>query len=268
VIVADDYGLGAGHDQVICRLVNAGALNGVSVMVEDLDAHRASQLKAACEEGNDGEGRAVIGLHLNFTETTGARVGAMPITRLLRQSLTGRLDGAVIDRRIETQLTRFTTLFDRPPAFIDGHQHAHSFPGIAERLISRLQQSPIDSHYWVRSPAPGSLKGLGHALRHGGPKVLIIAALGRRLRRQLRQASIPTNAEFAGFLRLNDAAKVGAGLEATLAATAPGTLIMCHPGDPEDIRQSEDHAPAARGIEADILQQHAAVRRAAHPRFA
>ena len=62
LLIADDFGLGAGHNAVILDLLAKQKINGTSVMIDgQLDAASVQKLRTLRDEG------AVIGLHLNLT---------------------------------------------------------------------------------------------------------------------------------------------------------------------------------------------------------
>lgn len=238
-VIADDYGLGAGHDAVIRELLELGAITGTSVLVEHCDAARAEALLGAVGPGQE------IGLHLNLTLAP-AGATARPTSKALL--LAGvRRGRALAAEAFPAQLERFRKLFGRPPDYIDGHEHAHTFPGVRDETV-RLAATLAPA--WTRSTVPGNL---AEALRDGGGKVLVIAALGRALRARLRARGLATNDTFSGFLNLADPACARRALPRLLAENAAGNVLMVHPGRADDPMQCAGHAGATRAVEAEIL---------------
>ena len=248
-IVADDYGLGAGHNRVIRELLLRRCIDAASVLVDALSDEQALALLDASSDGQQ------IGLHVNLSEPLASNLFVRPIGRLLADALWGRIDRSTVSARIESQLDRFEAAFGRPPDFVDGHQHCHVFPGVAEPLIAILARRYSDVDFWVRTPCPRTRRGRLRALAAGGPKTAPIMALGGRLRRLLVASGIETNADFSGFLRLNRPDGVAAGFRRALDHSSADTVVMTHPGDPTDSKQTTGHAPAARGIEAEVLRE-------------
>ncbi|MDH7785435.1 putative glycoside hydrolase/deacetylase ChbG (UPF0249 family) [Ochrobactrum sp. 19YEA23] len=243
--IADDFGLGRGHDRVILSLLEIGRLDGTSVMIGNAmkpeDIARLRRLRT---------GGAKVGLHLNLTEVV---PGGDPVWRL-SQLLKPIFDAQFL-REIRTSLTRqveaFVVLFGSLPDYYDGHQHCHCFPAIAP-LVTRL---PYGDKTWVRVPLPATCAGRWLNFRAGGAKVLIIMALAARARTIFAKAKLQTNRDFSGFLRLNDPSSVRRWLPRLLAEMRPDCLMMLHPGEDADPIQCAGHAPVSRVIEAQILSE-------------
>ncbi len=244
LLIADDFGLGRGHDRVILDLIGEGRLGGTSVMVDgDIappDLERLRRLRAS---------GAQVGLHLNLSYRFAASPVCHPIGALMRLCLTGRMPP---DARPEfqRQAERFAALFGDLPDYYDGHQHCHCLPGLS-RLAAALPQG---GKRWMRVPLPASLSGLALNLRSGGAKVAVIAALARHAKGVFRRSGWRVNADFSGFLRLGDPGSVDLWLPRLLAAAGDSCLVMTHPGDAADPAQCEGHAGACRAREAAILR--------------
>jgi predicted glycoside hydrolase/deacetylase ChbG (UPF0249 family) len=243
--IADDFGLGRGHDRVILSLLETGRLDGTSVMIGSAmkpeDIARLRKLRT---------GGAKIGLHVNLTE---AIPGGGPVWRL-SQLLKPILGTQFLDQ-ITTSLTRqveaFVVLFGSLPDYYDGHQHCHCFPAIAP-LVTRL---PYGDNAWVRVPLPATWAGRWLNFRAGGAKVLIIMALAARARTIFAKAELQTNRDFSGFLRLDNPPSVRRWLPRLLAEMRTDCLMMLHPGVDADPMQCAGHAPGSRAVEAQILSE-------------
>lgn len=232
--IADDFGLGRGHDRVILNLLDQGALDGTSVMVDG--AMAPVDLVALVGFRKAG---VQVGLHLNLTEALGA-APVWPLSRLLR--------GVPAEARaiFAAQFDRFTDLFGFAPDFIDGHQHCHILPG-APAMAASL---PRAQGCWMRLPLP---RAPLLAMRSGGAKVAVIMALARWARPVFAKAGWPMNDDFSGFLRLDDPESVERWLPHLLEKTQGSGVLMLHPGDGSDPATCPGHAPQCRAIEARIL---------------
>ncbi|AHB03639.1 cellobiose phosphotransferase system celC [Brucella ceti TE28753-12] len=241
--IADDFGLGRGHDRVILSLLETGRLDGTSVMMNDAmnpeDIARLRKLRA---------GGAKVGLHLNLTQALPGGGPIWPLGELIRPLLGAPFLGAITASLVR-QVDAFVTQFGSLPDYYDGHQHCHCFPAIAP-LVARLSYGPAT---WVRVPLPATWEGRGLNIRAGGAKVLLILALAARARAIFVRAGLKTNHDFSGFLRLGDPASVRRWLPELLARATPDCLIMLHPGDGADPVQCAGHAAGSRAIEARIL---------------
>lgn len=244
-IVADDYGLGDGHDRVMRQLLETGAIDAVSVLVEWCSEASA----AALREMRPADAR--VGLHLNFTFAPPGAPLHPDRTWLLLRSLAG-LDGAEVAARISTQMDRFRQLFGRLPDFVDGHEHCHAFPGIRPAVIEMVARHGIPVRSMVPLTRPGDVKGK------------VIAHLGRAVQNSADRADVPTNWRFGGVLPIPDpeaaVARLGADLaDARRAATkAPGEIwFMVHPGDADDPVQVPGHPARLRALEAALLRDAA-----------
>ncbi len=242
--IADDFGLGRRHDEVILSLLAAGRLDGTSVMVHGgIDRAAVARLRALRESG------AQIGLHLNLTQPFPESGPVWPLGKLLRP---GQLpDG--IAASLNRQVEEFVALFGSLPDYYDGHQHCHCLPAIAP-LMPRLPYGPST---WVRVPLPATWAGRWLNLRAGGAKVLAIMAFAARARTVFARAGLRMNSDFSGFLRLDDPAAVRRWLPRLLPTAGPQCLVMLHPGDATDPIQCFGHAPESRAAEAEILLEGA-----------
>ncbi|MCX7303551.1 MAG: ChbG/HpnK family deacetylase [Hyphomicrobiales bacterium] len=245
--IADDFGLGRKHDQVILSLIEARRLDGTSVMVNTAIATAdIAQLRALRNAG------AHVGLHLNLTQALPGRAPVWPLSTLIQPLPGVRLPEAVaasLDRQVE----EFVALFGSLPDHYDGHQHCHCFPKIAP-LVARL---PFGSQTWVRAPIPATWTGRWRNLQAAGAKGLVIMTLAARARAIFMNAELRANSDFSGLLRLNDPANVRRWLPLLLSEAGPDCLVMLHPGDAADVMQCAGHAPESRSCETEILLERA-----------
>lgn len=246
--VADDFGLGRGHDRVILTLMEAGHIDAASVMIDGAIAPGdLARLIALRKAG------AQIGLHLNLTHRFHPDSVAYPLGRLMRMALAHRLPPAA-RTEFQRQARLFRNVMGFWPDYYDGHQHCHCLPGLAA-IAARLPQGEGDRRAWMRVPLPKGAGGLWRGVRAGGVKVLILAGFALAARRHLRATHWYINEDFAGFLRLDRPDQVALWLPVTLAQARPGMVLMLHPGAGDDPAICPGHAPESRAIEARILGQ-------------
>lgn len=238
VLCADDFGLTFGASQSIVALAERGAISATSCVVDGpYAAHYASALLASNETCS-------IGLHLNFTENCHTRLNADLKTWLWRSFVLHSLDGVALESEISRQLDRFEMFFGRAPAFIDGHEHVHQFPGIRDALLPVLR-TRYGKNIAVRTTVPAVNRGI---------KSAVIAALGgRSMQAELRAEGITTNADFAGVYDLETRNAFEKNITQWLLSLAEGGLIMCHPEVPASSAQAE----SARNAEHRFLSSHA-----------
>jgi predicted glycoside hydrolase/deacetylase ChbG (UPF0249 family) len=245
-LIADDYGLGQGHDTVMRDLIAAGAIDGVSVLVSDLFSINRARLLLDLRSKADFQ----IGLHLNLTQSMSGLPLATPITRLLAKSLTGQLNSKKLTAQLSDQCAIFEGLFGQKPDHIDGHQHCHILPGLRDWAIDRANSYAIP----IRSPAPAGRQQMHSTLARSGVKSLPIMFLGQSFRRRVLARGVQTNADFAGIIRLDRVDGYEAAFDRMLASAPSGSLMMVHPGDANDAAAVEGHPNALRAIEAQRLR--------------
>ena len=211
-LCADDYGQHAGIDDGVCALVAQGRLTAVSCMSKaprwPLAAARLRELAGAD-----------IGLHLNLTECFDSPPLSLPM--VIAMAYLRRLDAAALRINLARQCDAFEVAMGRAPDFIDGHQHVHQLPQVADALMALLDQRYGARLPWVRNTEP--LAGVG-----GFKPALLRALGGGALARRLRAHGVPTNAGFVGVYGF-DTPHYGALVDGWLARARDGALLMCHP---------------------------------------
>lgn len=214
VLCADDFGLSAEINEGILQLLECQRLSAVSCMTclpyWDSSATTLQTFR----------GRAAIGLHFNLTESS----RALPLGRLMQQSLSGRLDRQWVRDELLRQLDDFETMSGCQPDFVDGHQHIHVFPGIRQVLIEVLQARYTDQLPWVRRVSP-SLTGHDALL-----KALVLRLMSTGFVTQMCRQQLPLTQAFAGLYSLNPEADFASLIHGWVDQLPAGGLIMCHPG--------------------------------------
>ncbi len=188
---------------------------------------------------------AEIGLHLVLTEEDSLVTGAaLPrLHALHRQARRSQLDHHAIADEVDAQFARFADVLGRPPAFVDGHQHAHALPVIRDIVLEATRRHAPAA--WVRTceERPEAI-----ARRPFAGKAIGSAFHARGLRGLARRHALVCNRGFAGHYDFK-------GDWRTLFPRflgAPGLrhLVMCHPGADD---RAGDVIAAARVREAAAL---------------
>ena len=190
IITADDYGYWPSYNEGILAAIDSGGIDAVSAMTETPYCDPAPLIELGVE----------IGLHVDFESRWGARSGASAKTSL------------------RVQMERFTELFGRWPAFINGHHHCHARPELATPVFEM-------------------------ALQIGCP----VRAVGRDHRQWLSERGIDTADHLIGRMTSDEPAQ-----PAEIKELPPGvTEWFVHPGypDPESGSSFDD----ARKEDLDLV---------------
>lgn len=220
MLCADDFALNSAVDDAILQLAEVGILQAISCMT------RSPRWPSAAIRLRALPNQPQVGLHIDLTEGFGSRlpgIGALIIRSYLRL-----LSREKLAESLGAQLDAFIDQYGRPPDFIDGHQHVHQLPMVRDVLLElidvrfRSRGLPLP---WVRNTVP---------VRSGlGRKAGLLSVLGgRSLRDRLASLGIPTNTGFAGVYGFDCSTpeEYGVWMQLWLRDTAPGLLVMCHPG--------------------------------------
>ena len=186
-----------------------------------------------------------VGLHLVLTleaPVTAARTlaptGMLPtINDLQRAASRGALPLAEIAAEIAAQFDRFESARGRPPAFVDGHQHAHALKGVRDIALDEIARRAPAA--WVRTCTDDGTALLARPFRG---KALASAVHSIGLRRAAAARGVMCNDGFAGHYDF--AGDYAAIFPAFLRRPGERHLVMCHPGT--DTRAG-DAIAAARG---------------------
>lgn len=240
-LCADDYGISPGVNQGIRELIEQGRLNATSVMVVGpaIGRDEIARLQDAVAKNP----HCAIGLHatltapfhpvtMHYKPLRGEQF--LPLAHKLRGSLLRRFDPEMIRAEIAAQIATFITLFGRPPAYVDGHQHVQVFPQVREAFLAAVTHGAPGA--WVRQ------SGRMHKLsqRMDQPKALILDTLSTGFRKRATRAGVTFNPGFAGaydFAKTHDFGTLMAGF---FEGLPDGGLVMCHPGHVDDVLISLD----------------------------
>jgi predicted glycoside hydrolase/deacetylase ChbG (UPF0249 family) len=236
IVCADDFPLDAGVRDAVFELVEQRRISAVSCLTDTKLWPSAGEMLSKLP------GNIAIGLHFNLTELPNNEGNS--IYGWILRALAGAIDQQVVRDELQRQWDAFCVATGRPPDFIDGHQHVHALPGIAE-VVARFacragtsQSIPIRAvtHFFGRTDAPWKRR--------------IISGLARLGSRNLT-GSQPLNTAFSGDYSLSATADYPALFENWLSNAPDRGLIMCHPSCQS--MRGQAHA-AARKQEYDLLR--------------
>ncbi|XP_068957011.1 carbohydrate deacetylase isoform X1 [Petaurus breviceps papuanus] len=169
VVTGDDFGYCPLRDQGMVEAFLAGALTGVSLLVNGASADTAAQLARrhripAGLHANLSEGRPVspnLGSRASLIGPGGFFLGKMGFRKALAE---GRVLLPEVREELRAQLSRFLELLGQEPTHVDGHQHVHVLPGRGPSLKREERE--------LASPSPGLL-GVWEDRPGGGPSVQV-----------------------------------------------------------------------------------------------
>ncbi len=245
MLCADDFGLDSGISIAIARLARAGRLNAVSCLSTGAGwADDAEWLRGMPPNVS-------LGLHFNLThgQPLSRRLARVwpsfpSLAQLTARAHLGWLPRAELLAEFHAQFGAYVKAIERPPSFIDGHQHVHHLPVVRNIILDAVEHiQPMPA---LRSTAP--VLGDGAELK----RWLIEHAGGRGLARELRRRVIPHNASLLGIYDFagTDYRRL---MQGWLAKVPPeGALLLCHPGGVSAIG-SRDPIGAARLRELNYL---------------
>jgi predicted glycoside hydrolase/deacetylase ChbG (UPF0249 family) len=198
-----------------------------------------------------------VGLHLNFTEGVPLssrlkrRWHSMPsLPRLILQAHLGLLPRREMRNEVHAQLAAFNRARDKPPRFIDGHQHVHHLPVLRDIILDMAEHV---------QPLP-AVRNTGRVLGPGFDRKrwLIEHTGGRALEADLAQRVIAHNPALLGCYDFADPDYRSLMQRWLAELPAEGGLIFCHPGDrDDDPNNAPDPIAAARARELAYLESAA-----------
>ncbi|MDX1802483.1 MAG: ChbG/HpnK family deacetylase [Alcanivorax sp.] len=237
ILCADDYGLSASVDGAIVDLLARQRLSATSCMVQ------GARWPDAAEALRPYLSTAQVGLHFNLTE--GLHNDDLPLGQLLGRVASLRVDRRWVAQRLHEQLDLFETHLGRPPAYVDGHQHVHVFPGVRGVFLRVLAQRYPTQRPWLRFTAPLLSPGDQRI------KAWVLSVLSVGFAAQAQRAGFTGNHGFAGLYSLSERADFAALMRDWCQRLPDKALIMCHPACGEAVA-AVDHG-LARQQEYDFL---------------
>ncbi len=247
ILCADDFSQNEAISRGILSLLDAERLSAVSCMTNSPRWHEDALSLVAHAHKVD------IGLHFNLTHSFGAPTWSL--SELMTGALRRKLPVEIIREKLRAQLDQFEAAMPRPPDFVDGHQHIHVFPGIRRIVYQELTQRYSGNLPYLRSVTPGFWN---HDARI---KAVVLRFLALKSDHDAKVAGFRLPSGFAGLYSLSAAADFGHHMRTWMHAARDHTLIMCHPGAPNEAtndpisttRSQEFHYLSSRDFTRDIL---------------
>lgn len=237
IVNADDYAQDAAIDRAIVRLAQAGVVSATSAMVWSPRWPQARALLSGCDID--------VGLHLDLTSPFAAArmpsLGDMGLGRLIARAHLRLLPQAQIRQIVDEQLGLFDAAMQRPPRFVDGHQHVHHLPVVRHALLAALadRYGRDAARIALRDCRPRVARGL---------KARVVAATGAAgLARMAQARGLSMNSDFAGVYGFEADANLPLLWRNWLSGLkGPQALMMCHVADGSDPQALPDPIHAAR----------------------
>ncbi|MFI5445812.1 ChbG/HpnK family deacetylase [Polaromonas sp. UC242_47] len=247
-LCVDDFGLHEGINTAALQLAEMARVHAIGCMV-GAPAWKAGHAGAHRLDASTVD----LGLHLDLTEYPLLSHTRKTVARWILDSYLGRLDRTMVRAEIRMQLDAFESAMGRPPAFIDGHQHVHQFPGVRDELLEELTGRYGSFRPWIRSTRAASPMGPNlHGGWRGLAKSRVIAHLGASGMALLAsRGHYPQNRHLLGAYDFQTSPdRYRAMLLASLKVCEEGDLLMCHPSAQ---LQLADPIHAARKMEFEVL---------------
>jgi len=252
-LVADDYGISPAVNAAIRDLLARGRISATSAMVV-APAFSAEEAEAVGSIMRDGR-HPPIGLHLtltapfkplteNYTPLADGKFQSMGRTALA--AFIGQIDPAVVAHEARAQIVAFMSAFGRPPDFIDGHQHVHLLPRVAEGVLTAVRSAAPNA--WVRQC------GRAGEARSFDPKAMLLDLFSARFRQRAAAQGVRTNPVFAGAYAFGPHARFAELFPRFLAGMREGGVIMCHPGVVDDMLRALDPLTTLREKEYEYFK--------------
>ena len=263
-VCVDDFGLHSGINAAVLDLSQRKRIGATGCMVDGPAwASGAAALRQLPASQLD------VGLHFDLTEArlapqrtssispaNGAlQAGSkLPLRQIIIASYRQQLDSDWLAAEVTRQLDAFETAMQRPPAFVDGHQHVHQLPQVREALLAELQRRyPAPARPWLRCTRP-ALRGLKAASAGAANafKASVIGCLGAaELARQAQAAGFAMSRALSGVYGFDgSAARYQRLLALWLQHSQHGDVLMCHPS--ASVVEG-DAIASARCIEYQVL---------------
>jgi len=246
ILCSDDFAFSRGVSETIADLARAEKINAISCMAAMPGWGADSELLRGLPV------QVQIGLHLTLTDEVPltpmpglAPTGRLPaINPLSRMAARGRIPLDEAAAEIAAQFDAFVAGLGRPPAFVDGHQHAHALPGIRDIVLAETALRAPEA--WIRDCSDRLTAMLARPFIG---KAIGSAWHSRGLRRAAAAVGLATNDSFAGHY---DFAGDYRALFPRFLRRPGGThLVMCHPGAGA---RPGDAIATARSREAEALR--------------
>ena len=264
VVTADDFGIGQKTSEGIIRAHLHGPVTATSLMSITGDHVRASIPLLADAPNLD------VGLHLVLT-----RCGEKPVVarqssglvdrdgeffsngKLWIRAFTRKLDQLAVADEIAAQTELFHKLVGRPPAYVDGHHHAHQLPVIREALMDVMGHDLLPRITRVTIEPALIRKHVGSSRL----KRTAACTLGKRAASAFGTRWVWNNDWFFGMLSPADLLRPFPWDRYLANLPASGVIEwVVHPGLADETLPGRDDYNAARAVELEALTSLAGVK--------
>ena len=247
IVNADDLGINSDRDRGIIDAYQKGIVTSATLLANGSSFGSAVQLSA--------ETGLPVGVHLNLSEGSTlsgpiagltAEDNRLPGKMAMRQYLMAeQVDHVGIQREFSAQIEKVLQA-GLQPDHLDGHQHCHAYPAIAELVVSLAKEYGINALRSVcpaaadRAPVPDDL----------AEDIRIFSEIGQTAQALYRAAKIRTSCGLWGLTLLNSLDTVN--LCALLEDLPEGQWeLMSHPGYPHP--QGRHFESPQRAVEVKAL---------------
>lgn len=229
IVTADDLGLTAGVNRAVRRAHLEGIVTSTSLLAVGRAFDGAAAMLRATPTLELGAHLALVGedpplLTAREIPSLVDRRGAFPLSyrTVVARGLAGRIDPDDVRRELSAQLDRVLEV-GVPVTHVDTHQHTHLWPTVGAVVTELAVARGIPAVRLPHSHARGVV-GLG------------VAALARRLARNLHRADRTSTRDYAGLDEAGalDASRFAAALSALATRGAATAEINAHPSEPDD----------------------------------
>ncbi|MCY4328745.1 MAG: ChbG/HpnK family deacetylase [Endozoicomonadaceae bacterium] len=247
ILCADDFALLPSISTGITALANKQRISATSCITTTPHWENDAQMLNPLWHKID------IGLHINFTDGKALVVNPFATTqttfccleKVLLRALTWRTDKQALRREINAQLDAFVDMTGHLPDFIDGHQHVHHLPAVAEVIQEIYTQRLNKSNCYIRSVYPFVAYTSSVFSKQRIKEAVITYTGAKKMRTSIKRNNIPSPRCFAGIYDFCQVDHFPEIMTFWLKNVPDSTLIMCHPGHPaadnQDILSNSRH---------------------------
>jgi chitin disaccharide deacetylase len=270
IVTADDFGIGRKTSEGILRAHLHGPVTATSLMTITGDHVRASVPLLADAPNLD------VGLHIVLTQCGEKPVMARPSSGLVDRNgeffsngqlwwraFTGKLDQVGVADEIAAQVELFHKLVGKPPAYVDGHHHAHQLPIVRESLLDVMAADLLPRITRITTESPRVKRKVGSVRL----KRMAARFVGRQASERFLKGWVWTNDSFFGMLGAADLRRAFPWDRYLKALPDAGAIEwVVHPGLPDESLVGRDDYHAARNTELEALTSEAGVKMWEHLR--
>jgi predicted glycoside hydrolase/deacetylase ChbG (UPF0249 family) len=270
IVTADDFGIGVETSKGIIQAHLHGPVTATSLMTVTGDHLRAS-IPLLADAPNLELGLHVVLTHCGERPLVARRSSGLidrdgnflSNAKLWLKAFAGKLNQRAIADEIAAQTEVFVKLLGRPPAYVDGHHHAHQLPTIRRALLDVMDHDLLPRITRVTIEPPGMIRAVP-SVRF---KRRLAHRLGKRAAKALSQTWAWTNDFYFGMLSSHDLRRSFPWEIYLRHLPATGVVEwVVHPGLPDDSLKGRDDYRAQRAKELEALTNPEAMKAWGHLR--